>query len=127
LCALWSVVPDAAPFTLAGWAHATAAIGLAYVAGFLALVLPSGVGVREYVLLQLLASQGTEALVALAVLLLRVVWTAAELVTAGLLWCLPTQTTEQAPAAASGAASLHCQATSIPYNGPRTTDHEPSA
>ena len=46
---------------------------------------PSGVGVREYFLLALLGFAGPEALVAMAVLLLRLVWTATELLLAGLL------------------------------------------
>ena len=52
--------------------------------------MPSGVGVREYFLLRLLGTEDTEALIALAVLLLRLVWTSAELVMAAVLWCIPT-------------------------------------
>ena len=127
---LWAVLPDAPAFSLATWAHVTAAVGLAYVAGFLAIVLPSGVGVREYVLLRLLASEGTEALIALTVLLLRVVWTAAELFTAGVLWWFPGPRPALALAeipAEPAPASLHCQASGFPYNGPRTKDHGPPA
>jgi len=114
---------------IAGWAQATAAIGLAYVAGFLALVLPSGVGVREYILLKLLAAQGDEALIALGVLLLRLVWTAAELVTAGVLWCLPGPRVALAPPEVMRSPPDRSIA-NLPeslYNGPRTPDHGPAA
>jgi uncharacterized membrane protein YbhN (UPF0104 family) len=51
-------------------------------------VAPGGVGIREYFLLNLLAFTGLETFVAAAVLLLRVVWTSAELVVAGVLLIL---------------------------------------
>ena len=61
-------------------------MGLAYVAGFLAFLVPGGIGVREYFLLHLLAFAGPAKGVAAAVLVLRLVWTAAELVAAGVLF-----------------------------------------
>jgi glycosyltransferase 2 family protein len=79
--ALWrGVLPEAPALTVDTWARFNAAVALSFVAGFLVLVTPSGVGVREYFLLHLLAFTGAEPLVAVAVLLLRVVWTAAEVV-----------------------------------------------
>jgi uncharacterized membrane protein YbhN (UPF0104 family) len=85
---MWqAVLPEPPELTAATWARFSAAVGLAYVAGFLALVVPSGVGVREYFLLHLLGFTGPETFVAAAVLLLRVVWTSAELLTAGMLLC----------------------------------------
>jgi uncharacterized membrane protein YbhN (UPF0104 family) len=73
----------------------TAYLALAYVAGFLVLPAPGGLGVRELILQQTLAAelaaaydsptaQGLAALVALA---LRAVWTVAEVALAGLAYC----------------------------------------
>ena len=86
--ALAAVLPRPVELTLATWARFTAAIGLSYVAGFLALVMPSGVGVREYFLLILLGFAGPEATIALAVLLMRLAWTVAELAAAGHCKCV---------------------------------------
>jgi uncharacterized membrane protein YbhN (UPF0104 family) len=91
---LQAVLPAPEPLTGPLWARCTAMVGLAYVAGFLAVFLPSGVGLRELILLALLppllADQPVEspaAVAAAAVLLLRLVWTAAELlVAAGVYW-----------------------------------------
>jgi uncharacterized membrane protein YbhN (UPF0104 family) len=74
-------VPPALSWTV--WGRLTTAMALAYVAGFLVLVVPGGIGVREFFLLHLLADLGTAQEVAAAVLLLRLVWTAAEAVAAG--------------------------------------------
>ena len=61
-----------------------------------AVFMPSGVGVREYVLLTLLPPElaggvvgSPEPVAALAVLLLRLVWTVAELGLAGIIYWLP--------------------------------------
>src|SRR5262249_28390321 len=86
---LQAVLPAPPESTLSEWAHCLGTIGLAYVAGFLAIFMPSGVGVREYFLLRLLESQGPEGLIALAVLLLRLVWTGAEVLMAAVVWWLP--------------------------------------
>jgi uncharacterized membrane protein YbhN (UPF0104 family) len=84
---LQGVLPQPPPLTFATWAQYCASIGLAYVAGFLAFVIPSGVGVREYFLRQLLGFAGPERALAAAILLLRLVWTTAELVWAALVFC----------------------------------------
>lgn len=84
--ALQAVLPEPPELSLAVWGQCCGAIGLAYVAGFLAFMLPSGVGVREYFLRYLLAFAGPPALIVAAVLLLRLVWTTAELLVAGLLF-----------------------------------------
>src|SRR5262249_14446654 len=86
---LRGVLPDPPPLTAERLANYTATMGLAYVVGFLALVVPSGVGVREYFLLHLLAADGPIEFIALAVLILRLVWTAAELVVVAVLLVLP--------------------------------------
>ncbi|MGH7170427.1 MAG: hypothetical protein ACRELG_09145, partial [Gemmataceae bacterium] len=73
-------------------ARLPAIMGLAYVIGFVVLIAPGGLGVREFMLTLLLTPElvgvqgmGIEdarATVVLAVLVLRLVWTAAELLTA---------------------------------------------
>ena len=80
-------------------ARLAAIMGLSYVAGFVILFAPSGLGVREFFLTLFLTpelvrlcsmdeDQGRGSAV-LAVLVLRLVWTAAELVLVGLLYWLP--------------------------------------
>jgi glycosyltransferase 2 family protein len=90
---LWALLNAMLPappgLTFASWARYCASIGLAYVAGFLAFMLPSGVGVREYFLRQLLGFAGPDKWIAAAVLLLRLVWTTSELILAGVVFCLP--------------------------------------
>jgi hypothetical protein len=73
-------------------ARLPAIMGLSYVIGFIVVIAPGGIGVREFLLTLLLTPElvgiggmGREdarAVVVLAVLVLRLVWTAAELVTA---------------------------------------------
>lgn len=80
------------PLTAETWLRITAATALAYVAGFLTIFLPGGIGMREYFLLNLLRPYGADALVAAAVLLLRLLWTGAELLLGGLLFLLGSKT-----------------------------------
>jgi hypothetical protein len=83
-------------------------VGLSYVAGFLAFMLPSGVGVREGVLEGFLAPELAgrvahgPAVATVTVLLLRLLWTTAELVMAAAVYWLPGP--RQAVAAAPEAA-----------------------
>lgn len=79
---LAAVLDEAPELTLKTWAQFAGAIGLSYVVGFLALVVPSGIGVREVLLLNLLGFAGPDARIALAVVLMRLTWTAAELAAA---------------------------------------------
>jgi hypothetical protein len=77
-----------------------AVMGLSYVAGFVILVAPSGLGVREFFLTLLLTPglaavpgldwEGARAVAVLTVLVLRLVWTAAELMVAAGLYGLPS-------------------------------------
>ncbi|HXG12246.1 MAG TPA: lysylphosphatidylglycerol synthase domain-containing protein, partial [Gemmataceae bacterium] len=77
----------------------TAYLSTAYVAGFVIVVVPGGLGVREFFLTLFLTPElaplvgGDEgrarATAVLAVVILRLVWTAAELPAAGLLYVLP--------------------------------------
>ncbi len=93
---LWAVLRavsgEPLPFTAALWGEYTGFLSLAYVLGFVVLFMPSGLGVREYFLtvflIPSLAGQfgWTEAeakpIAVLTVLLLRLVWTTAEVITA---------------------------------------------
>ncbi len=107
---LWAVlqavldVPDEPRLmTLAEWGQLSAILSLAYVAGFIVVFMPSGLGVREFFLrvflLPELSRQWTgeknAVVVAIwAVLLLRLVWTAAELVTTAIVYWFPGQKPE---------------------------------
>jgi len=75
---LQAVVPGPPELNWANWLRCSGSIGLAYVAGFLILFLPGGLGAREYFLVPLLGFAGGRPVIAAAVLLLRVVWTATE-------------------------------------------------
>jgi glycosyltransferase 2 family protein len=99
---LWAMiqglVSQPEPMTVDAWARETAIIALACVAGFAAIVVPGGVGVREWVLDSLLAPElaagavlAAEPRTVMIVLLLRVAWTAGELLMAALVWALPRQ------------------------------------
>lgn len=107
--ALRATVP-ALPWTWGLWGRVSAFMGLAYVLGFAA-SLPGGLGVRELFLTVFLASElvrelglgeaeaGGTALA--AVVVLRLTWTVAELVTAAAVWWLPVPA---APPAGEGVA-----------------------
>ncbi len=70
------------------WLRCTALVSVSYVAGFLAST-PGGLGVRELVLQQLLApTLGVRAVI--VVVLLRVLWTLADLASAAVVYWLPT-------------------------------------
>lgn len=94
---LQGVLPEPPAWSWEAWGRYTAFITLAYVAGFLALPAPGGLGVREIILLRLLTpelslSMGAEraaALAALAVALLRLLWTFAEVIMAGTTFLAP--------------------------------------
>jgi hypothetical protein len=96
------------------WGHYTAIMALAYVAGFVIVFVPSGLGVREFFLLLFLtpvvskhltpAEPDARALATLAVGLLRLVWTAAEVVIVAFIYWLPSSANESAPAFAPQAA-----------------------
>ena len=75
---LQAVVPNAPDLSVSSWAQCTAAIAFATVAGFAAFVIPAGFGVRESLMNMLLSPAGANPYIAIAVLLLRLVWIAAE-------------------------------------------------
>jgi uncharacterized membrane protein YbhN (UPF0104 family) len=97
---LWAMVqgifPDPPPLTVDLWQRYTAIMALACVGGFVVIVAPGGVGVREWVMDRLLAPElaafaavGAQSLAVVIVLLLRLVWTAAEVVMAAVFWLMP--------------------------------------
>lgn len=98
----WAALRATAPALPWTWALAgrvTAFMGIAYVIGFAVLVMPGGLGVRELFLTLLLAPELVRELglgeeearrtVLAAVVVLRVSWTVAELLTAAVVWWLP--------------------------------------
>jgi hypothetical protein len=96
---LCGLMPDPPPFDLSMACRIAAYIALAYVAGFFILVVPSGLGVREYFLLLCLAPElnrflpagEAAAVAAVLVLMLRLVWTLADLVMTALVYWLPVE------------------------------------
>jgi hypothetical protein len=101
-----ALLQDPAFWSWETWGRFTAYMGVAYVAGFVILFVPSGLGVREFMLTLFLVPElaprlGSEAgaargLVVLAVLVLRLTWTAAELLLAGVLYWLPVSSAPDA-------------------------------
>ncbi len=96
---LCGLMPEPPPFEIDVACRLAAYIALAYVAGFFILVVPSGLGVREYFLLLCLAPElsrflpasDAAAVAAVAVLMLRLVWTIADLVMTALVYWLPVE------------------------------------
>jgi uncharacterized membrane protein YbhN (UPF0104 family) len=106
-CTLHAVPGAGLDWSLATLAYLTAVMGLAYVCGFF-VPIPGALGAREYFLRVLLAAELAGRLdivrptalgmVVLAVLLLRLAWTVAEVLLAGALYWLPVG---QAPSPAA--------------------------
>lgn len=96
-CVMRALVPEGPPFSMLLWGRCTAYVSLAYVAGFMAIVLPAGLGVREYLLQAAMTREleplaGPESAAGLAVvvvLVLRLLWTIAEVMMAGIIYWLP--------------------------------------
>ncbi len=90
-CAVRALHPAPPDWTADGFARDLAAVAVAYVVGFVVLVSPGGLGPREYLLSELLTPgfAGTvpaaeaNALAVVVALVLRLVWTAAEVIVAG--------------------------------------------
>jgi hypothetical protein len=93
---LQAVLPGSVPWSWEFLGRCTAYVALAYVAGFLAIPAPGGLGIRELLLLKLLTPEltplvGSEAekQAAAVVLLLRLVYIVTELIMAGVTSLLP--------------------------------------
>jgi hypothetical protein len=94
-----AVLKEPAEWSLVLWLRHTAFFAVGYVASFLIFVVPGSIGVREYFLTlflvpEIIAEGGLEPaeariVVVVSVLILRLVWTTAEVVTAGVLYCIP--------------------------------------
>ena len=105
---LWALLQGLSPqpWSLEAWLDCTAFVALATLAGFVVLTVPGGLGVRELVLQQLLTAELTSALGArqaaltavVAVLLLRLIWVAAELAAAGAFYWMPRHAAVTSPA-----------------------------
>jgi glycosyltransferase 2 family protein len=98
-CALRGLGLDSYPLTWDNYLHLTSINAIAYIVGFLAFFMPAGAGVREVALQTILALElqqvlspgAADGLAAVAALVLRLIWTTAELLAAGLLyWLAPT-------------------------------------
>lgn len=94
-----SVIDEPRLMTIAEWAQLSAILSLAYVAGFIVVFMPSGIGVREFFLRVFLLPELTRqwtgetnsVVIAIwVVLLLRLVWTAAEIVTNAIVYWFPS-------------------------------------
>src|SRR5262249_53768279 len=98
-CVLQALLPRPLAWTLDLWVRLTAFQSAAYIAGFVIILVPSGLGIREFFLTLFLVSElgplldddagQVRALVVLTVLVLRLVWTSSELLLSGFLYCLP--------------------------------------
>jgi hypothetical protein len=89
---LLAVLDESPTGTLPAWGLLTGFMGVSYVAGFIILIVPSGLGVREFFLVLFLvdpAAGRPRPTILLAVLLLRLVWTAAEVIVAAAVYWLP--------------------------------------
>jgi uncharacterized membrane protein YbhN (UPF0104 family) len=98
-CVLQALLPRPLVWSLDLWVRLTAFLSAAYIAGFVIILVPSGLGIREFFLTLFLVPElrpllhedagEARAVVVLAVLVLRLVWTSSELLLSGLLYCLP--------------------------------------
>jgi uncharacterized membrane protein YbhN (UPF0104 family) len=97
---IYTILPQPPPLSLGTLFELAAYTAFAYVAGFFFIFVPSGLGVREFFLtlflvpyLQRIAPESSveanRGLAVLAVLVLRLVWTAAEVLAAGILYLSP--------------------------------------
>jgi len=75
------------PFTAADFGVITASVALALVAGFISLI-PGGAGVREYIILTLLAGPYGVVVATVVAILLRLIWMATEVVMASVFYIL---------------------------------------
>ena len=87
-CTIQALSPD--PVSWADWPRWTAATALSIVLGFMALFAPGGLGIREWILMEILEPElGPLALV--ATVLSRVIWLVGECGAAGILYYWPVK------------------------------------
>jgi uncharacterized membrane protein YbhN (UPF0104 family) len=86
LALIGALRPELMPISVTSWLVCTAYVAVSYVVGFIALVAPGGLGVREMILQTLLTTEfaivlgdRAGAVAVIVVLLLRLVWTVTEL------------------------------------------------
>ena len=85
--------------------------------GFVIILVPSGLGIREFFLTLFLVPElgplldedtgQARALVVLTVLVLRLVWTSSELLLSGVLYCLPASLRPAGAPVLAGSSSVH--------------------
>jgi uncharacterized membrane protein YbhN (UPF0104 family) len=88
-----AVLTETLPLNATTWLRLSAITAMAWVGGFLFLFMPGGLGVREALLLELLGSfDRPDGEIKIAIILMRVAWTSAELVmAAAVYWIRPRQ------------------------------------
>jgi len=101
-----AVLPQPPAWSLVGWGREAAFFAVGYVASFLIFVVPGSFGVREYSLTLFLVPEivattslaGAEAraTVAISVLILRLIWTLAEVLISAALYWLPVHVVSSA-------------------------------
>lgn len=98
-CTIQALSPD--PISWSDWPRWTAATSLCIVLGFMALFSPGGLGVREWILMEILEPElGPLALV--ATVLSRLIWLVGECGAAGILYYWPVRGKERDPANEGG-------------------------
>jgi len=93
MCACLSAIPAelfTTPFKAADFGVITASVALALVAGFISLI-PGGAGVREYIILTLLAGPYGIVVATVVAILVRLIWLATEVVMASVFYILMTR------------------------------------
>jgi uncharacterized membrane protein YbhN (UPF0104 family) len=106
------LVPEPGELTVLAWVSCTAIVALAYSVGFIVLVAPAGVGAREFLLQVLLTPElalvmpapAAAAVAVVVTLVLRLVWTAAEMAVIAAAYRHSPKAAE-APGRAEGAAA----------------------
>jgi hypothetical protein len=111
---LQALLPEPPGWYLDLWGRCTAFVALAWVAGFLAVPAPGGLGVRELFLERLLVPEirtaapgiDAEGMAVVVALVLRLLWTAAEVIMVGVVYWLPVTAlpASEAPPPDSGTA-----------------------
>jgi uncharacterized membrane protein YbhN (UPF0104 family) len=120
-----AMLPEPNPWDVALWLQCVAAVAISWVAGFVVST-PGGLGVREIILQQFLAAPlGGRAVV--VAILLRVLWTVAELLMAGVLYWVPTPnlSPKGVPAGREGEASAEPGGGDAAGASPSTSNGQP--